>query len=260
MPNIEDVLSFACETAEKAGEILNDHYKNVKINYKGEKTIVTEADLLSEQYIKREIHKKYPNHEILAEESGHNGICPEKRWLIDPLDGTTNYAHGIPMFSVSIAYEEDGCTFCGVVHDPQRNKTYWAILGGEAFCNNEQIKVSSTEKLKNSLLGTGFPQDLSNCDDNNIQNFLNLVHEGEGVRRFGSAALDLCFVACGELDAFWEICLKPWDTAAGALIVMEAGGTVTDFKGMSFSPYLTQCLATNGKIHQEMLENLHETY
>jgi myo-inositol-1(or 4)-monophosphatase len=249
---------FAIQLARRAGKILYDHYGKVKtIRHKATRlSLVTEVDIQSERFIVREIERRYPHHDILGEELSNTQKNSYYRWIIDPLDGTTNYAHSYPVFCVSIGLEIEKIPRVGVVYDPMRQELFWAQRGKGAFCNNRRIHVSKTPKLQTSLLATGFAYDVGENPDNNIDHFENFLKRSHGVRRDGSAALDLCYVAIGRCDGFWELNLKPWDVAAGGLIVQEAGGKVTNFEGRNDWTSGEKIIASNGKIHKEMMEVL----
>jgi myo-inositol-1(or 4)-monophosphatase len=254
---MEQFLDVAIETATDAGKVLREGMDNIAwIKHKGEINLVTEMDIKSEELIKEKIHSAYPSHQILAEESDIPRKSARFRWIIDPLDGTTNYAHGFPVFSVSVALEIDGVVEIGTVYDPTRDELFTGMRGDGAFMNGNRILVSQTTDLTESLLTTGFPYDLRTSEVNNIDHWNNMIVKAQAVRRVGSAALDLCYTAMGRLDGFWELKLFPWDVAAGALFVEEAGGKVTDFGGEPFSIYSKEVLASNGKIHGQMVEVL----
>jgi myo-inositol-1(or 4)-monophosphatase len=248
------VLEIAIRAAREAGELLRANMgRRVEVLHKGPVNLVTEVDLASERLIKSIITTHYPRHTVLGEEGGEVGEGTEYRWVVDPLDGTTNYAHGYPVFCVSIGVEHRGEMVIGVIYDPTRDELFVAERGAGATLNNRPIRVSETAPLKQSLLVTGFPYDISTENFTNLANFRNFYLHGQGVRRGGSAALDLSYVACGRFDGFWELKLAPWDTAAGALLVAEAGGRVTRFDGSAFDNYRSECLASNGRIHDEMM-------
>ncbi|MBI4686553.1 MAG: inositol monophosphatase [Nitrospirae bacterium] len=254
---IANFKQTAIKAALEAGVILKKHFgRTLNIRHKGEIDLVTEADLKSEQKIVSIIKKAFPEHDILAEERGLQDNQAEYKWLIDPLDGTTNYAHGFPVFAVSIALERKGEIILGVVYDPMRDEIFTAIKGKGAYLNNKKINVSATKSLSVSLLATGFAYDVRVSPENNLNHFSNFILRSQGIRRAGSAAIDLCYIASGRFDGYWEMKLKPWDTAAGSLIVKEAGGRVTDFQGQPFSHYSKEILASNGKIHREMIKVL----
>jgi myo-inositol-1(or 4)-monophosphatase len=245
----------AVEAALQGGKILKKYQGKVKnIGFKGEVDLVTEVDRLSEDKIIRIIKRNFPEHGILTEESKGWETKSEYQWVIDPLDGTTNYAHNFPTFCVSVALEKSGKIVLGAVFNPVLDELFWTIKGKGAFLNKKRIFVSQTKKLSQSLLATGFPYDIRTSKENNLNYFANFAKRAQAVRRAGSAALDLCYLAMGRFDGFWELKLHPWDTAVGALLVEEAGGKVTDFRGKEFNIYLKEILATNGWIHKQMLE------
>ncbi len=253
---MEEFYHFAIDISLKAGEeILNLLPHIHEISYKGAINLVTEADLKSEAIIKKAIRKRYPNHTILAEESGLEERG-DIRWIIDPLDGTTNFAHGLPWFCTSLALEIEGEIVLGIIYNPVLKECFSAIKEKGAFLNQKPIKVSQTKELGKALLATGFPYDIQQNPEPVMTRFRNMIMHARGVRRAGSAALDLCYVACGRFDGFWEERLQPWDTAAGMLIVQEAGGMVSDFSGNFYSIYGKEILATNGFLHKDMLKTL----
>ena len=253
------MLNFAIETALTAGSILLEKFgRNIKISKKGEIDLVTEADLASEKAIIERIRSHYPRHSILAEESGEvisSESANNWKWIVDPLDGTTNFAHGYPCFCVTLALEHDGEIVVGVTFDPTRNELFAAEKGKGATLNNKPIRVSDTEKLSESLIVTGFPYDFKTRTD-----FTGHLHDfllkSRGVRRDGSAAIDMAYVACGRFDGFWEEGLHAWDVAAGVLLIEEAGGRVSYYDDSKFSIYQAPICADNGLIHGEMLEIL----
>lgn len=240
------------EIAREAGALLMQHFGRVKIEYKGEADLVTVADRKSEALILEHIRKRWPGHDILGEESGLSGTGSDYRWYIDPLDGTTNFAHGYPVFCVSMAVEHRGERIAGVIYDPTRDELFAAAKGGGATLNGQPISVSKTARLNESLVATGFPS-FKRHKNPNIHFYHQITLRTHGVRRAGSAALDLCYVACGRFDGFWEFNLNPWDTTAGVLIAQEAGGTVTKFDGSLFQVESRETLATNGLIHDALL-------
>jgi myo-inositol-1(or 4)-monophosphatase len=247
------MLDFAVQLAQEAGQLQRDHLGRLNsVKHKSTTLdLVTEVDLLSERLIKEKISTHYPKHEILAEESGHQQSGSAYRWLIDPLDGTTNYAHGYPFFCVSIALEHAGKILLGVVYNPVMEELFSAERGNGAMLNGRPIHVSSISELGWSLLVTGFPYNIRS-NPINIDYFARFMHNAQAVRRDGSAALDLCYVACGRFDGFWEMGLKPWDSGAGQLILEEAGGRVSKFDGRPFNHYEPEMLASNGLIHEQM--------
>lgn len=250
-------FELAVETALKAGKHLKNKFSQPKnIKYKSEIDIVTDSDLEAEKMIIDSIKKVYPDHDILAEETENicKGRIAEYRWIIDPLDGTTNFAHGYPLFAVSIALEYKDEIILGAAYNPLSDELFTAQLGKGAYLNGNKIQVSKTSFLSQSLLATGFPYDIRN-DSQKLFTYNNTFQlMGQSIRRDGSAVLNLCYTACGRFDGFWESKLKPWDTAAGSLILQEAGGKVTDFKGNKFNVYEKEILATNSRIHTQMLE------
>jgi myo-inositol-1(or 4)-monophosphatase len=253
MPDYRKELAFAKTTAAKAGAILRKGKgKQRHIDFKGRVDLVTEYDVKSEKFIKGEIARIFPRHSILAEESGQTDNRPSHVWVVDPLDGTTNFAHDYPAYCVSIGLEVEGENVLGVVYDPVHDEMFSAVKRQGAYMNRVQIHVSSQAKLSRSLVGTGFPYDIAESDEDNLDNFARMYKVAQGIRRGGSAALDLCYLACGRFDGFWELKLHPWDTAAGIVIVKEAGGKVTDFAGKKYSIYGKYILASNSKIHKQM--------
>jgi len=249
--------SIAILAAKKAGLLLRKKLgQKRKVTYKGAINLVTEMDLVSEKVIVSTLRRYYPNHSILAEEKEARQEISPFRWIIDPLDGTTNYAHSFPIFCVSIALEKGKEVILGVVYDPMRDELFLAEKGKGAHLNGKKIHVSSTPKLSQTLLATGFPYDLRESLVNNFDHFQNFALRVHAVRRCGSAALDLCYVAAGRFDGFWEMKLGPWDLAAGSLMVREAGGKVTNFSGENLGLDGQHVLASNGKIHREMIDLL----
>ena len=244
----------AIQAARKAGIVLKHRLGRKRtVGYKGAVNLVTEMDILSEKIIVGEIQKRFPDHAVLAEEGAPVEKASRFRWIIDPLDGTTNYAHGFPIFSVSIALAKDEEVILGVVYDPTRDELFTAEKRKGARLNGRKIQVSSESNLSRSLLATGFPYDLRESKINNFDHFHNFAIRAQAVRRAGSAALDLCYVAAGRFDGFWEMKLAPWDIAAGSLMVAEAGGRVTNFLGKPLALSEKHLLASNGKIHLAML-------
>ena len=242
-------------TQAGATEILRFFQKSFTIsNKEGVNNLVTEADHASEKAILSVIQKKFPDHQILAEESGKLVQDSTYKWIIDPIDGTVNFAQGIPLNCVSIGIEYAGEIILGAVYNPHLNEFFVAEKGKGATLNENPIRVSDKTETIKSCLVTGFPYTYINETNGPIEVFERFVRKGVSVRRLGSAAIDLCWVACGRLDGFFEQKLEPWDSAAGYLIVEEAGGKVTDFTGQKYSVYQHKILATNGKIHGEMLE------
>lgn len=250
-----DFLTIAGQAARTAGGILLDHLgKPLDVEFKGDADLVTKADRLSENTIVTIIRTAYPDHQILAEEGTNREGTSEYRWIIDPLDGTTNYAHSFPCFAVSIGLEAAGKMVAGVVYDPVRDECFTAMDGSGACLNGNPIHVSDTGSLDRALLATGFPYDRRENPDNYLALFRKFMIKAQEVRRPGSASIDLCYVASGRLDGFWECKLKPWDVAAATVIVREAGGRMSDFNGNRFSIYGNETLASNGRIHDEMVK------
>jgi myo-inositol-1(or 4)-monophosphatase len=249
------------EIARRSGEILRRGYgQKHQIDFKGEIDLVTEIDHESEDYILDELAAKFPDHRVFSEESGERKGSNEHVWYIDPLDGTLNYSHGLGIFCVSIAYAHNGALHLAAVYDPIADELYTAERGRGAWLNGAPIHVSATDELKASLLVTGFPYDAWTNPVNNFAEFERFSRRSQGVRRLGSAALDLCYVAAGRLDGFWEIRLNAWDVAAGALIVQEAGGKVTNVRGgENFITKPQSILAANATLHAKMLEVLEQS-
>ena len=251
-------LSYIENLARQAGAILRDGYsKEHEVNFKGVIDLVTEMDHKSEAYLLGEVQGDFPEHHVLSEESGVIQGNDDHIWYIDPLDGTVNYAHHIPIFSVSIAYAHKGKLTLGAVYDPMRDEMFLAERGKGASLNGQALKVSSVTELQRSLLVTGFPYNAWNTPQDNFDNFVKFGKLSQGVRRLGSAALDLCYVAAGRFEGFWEMALNPWDVAAGALLAEEAGARVTSITGDD--DYISSpqsVLACTPGIHARMLEEL----
>lgn len=254
---MSDALTVAVQAALAAGNIQRDHSQSVgKISYKGDIDLVTEVDLLCEKEVINRIQKVFPDHAFLAEESGVTQGNSTYKWIIDPLDGTVNYAHGYPCYCVSIALESAGEVVVGVVYNPCLDELFVAEQGKGATLNSEPISVSSISELKKSLLVTGFAYDIRESENDNLNHFARFIKECQAVRRPGSAAIDMCYTAAGRFEGFWELKLKPWDCAAGMLILKEAGGAITRLDGSPFSIYDKELLASNGLVHQAMVEVL----
>ncbi len=248
--------------AAKAGasEIVRFFNKEFTIsNKEGVNNLVTEADHAAEKAILDVIKKKFPEHHILSEETGEIIQDSQYKWIVDPIDGTVNFAHGIPLNCVSIGIEKDGDMLLAAVFNPHMNEFFFAEKGKGAMLNDKPIRVSEESRTIKSCLVTGFPYTYINIPNGPLEIFDRFIRKGVPVRRLGSAAIDLCWVAAGRFDGFYEHKLEPWDSAAGYLIVEEAGGKVTDFEGNKFSPYQHRLLATNGKIHEEMLGVINNT-
>src|SRR5262245_51029561 len=255
------MLNFAIQTAREAGRILAERFgRTIEITNKSELDLVTESDLASERLIIERIRTYYPRHAILAEESGASEPSDREQrsdwlWIIDPLDGTTNYAHGYPCFCVSIALAHQGRMEVGVVYDPLRDEVFAAERGQGAALNGRRVRVSPTPNLASALLCTGFPYDVRERSEF-ARHFANFIMHAQGVRRDGAAALDLAYVAAGRFDGFWEEGLKPWDVAAGSLLIEEAGGRVSNYRGGPMNIYQPPILASNGLVHEEMMRVL----
>jgi myo-inositol-1(or 4)-monophosphatase len=258
-----DAREVAISAARDAGTILRERLSRARtIDFKGTVDLVTDADRASEELIASRIHQAFPDHRLLGEEGARGaGIdgneVPEFGWVVDPLDGTTNYAHGYPHFAVSIALERRGLVVLGVVYDPMRDELFVAERGKGATLNGEPLHVSAVDQLIRALLATGFPYDIEQRGENSAiwDVFLNA---SQGTRRDGAAALNLCYVAAGRLDGFWERPLQPWDIAAGGLMVLEAGGVATTYDEEPFDPYRREVIASNGHIHEAMVGVVHQ--
>lgn len=244
--------------AREAGEVLRSGFgKNFAVEYKTNvANLVTEFDKKSEKTIIDFIKKEFPTHSVLAEESGSHAASGEYLWVIDPLDGTTNFAHGLPIFSVSIGVQKNGEMIYGVVYDVMRDAMYSAEKGSGAFCNNRKLSVSTNDDLHKSVLVTGFPYNVHENPDFAYERFTAFLRVARAVRRLGSAAIDMCYVAEGVFDGFWEVSLHSWDMAAGKVIIEESGGLVTDFAGKPMSIFDKRILASNGKVHESMINVL----
>ena len=251
-------LIFMIDTARGAGEIVRQLYgQDHQVEHKGVIDLVTEADKRSEAYIIDRILTQFPDHGIMAEESGEQRLDNGQRWYIDPLDGTNNYAHDLPIFCVSIAYAENGRVEMGVIYDPMQDECFYAERGKGCFLNGRQLKISKTTDLIESMLVTGFPYNIQSTSNTNLENFAKFAMLTQGVRRLGSAALDIAYVAAGRFDGYWEIGIKPWDIAAGTVMVEEAGGLITDLQGnpdYMKPPYAI--LTANPELHAKMLQVL----
>ena len=246
--------------AREAGTLLMQYFdQNIKIEYKAEADLVTAADRKSETLIRERIRSLWPSHDVLGEEEGLRDTGSEYRWYVDPLDGTTNFAHGYPVFCVSMALQHENQTVAGLCYDPTRDELFAAERGKGAHLNDRPIHVSKVPRLAESLVGTGFPS-YKRHKNPNIHFYHQITLRSHGVRRAGSAALDLCSVACGRFDGFWEFNLNPWDTAAGVLLVEEAGGRVTDFRGGPFQLNSRETVASNGLIHDELLREFEQIF
>ena len=254
-----DFLTHMQDLARQAGGLLMSFFGKVTIEYKGDADLVTKADRASESLIVEHVRQRWPDHDLIGEEGSRTETGSDYRWYIDPLDGTTNFAHGYPVFCVSLGLDFRGERIAGVVYDPNRDEMFAAAKRSGTTLNGKPARVSKTPRLQESLIATGFPSHKRHKNPN-INFYHQLTLRSHGVRRAGSAALDLCYVACGRYDAFWEFNLNPWDTAAGVLIVQEAGGTVTNFSGQPFSIDSRQVMASNTILHDELLHEFAEIF
>ncbi len=260
-PELQDVIRVAAKAAVKAGCLLQERYNQPhEITHKGRIDLVTEADLASEELILDLLEHDLPGIKVMAEESfgAYDDQPTEAVWIIDPLDGTTNFAHNFPWFAVSIAFYDKGRSQAGVIYNPLQKELFCTTLGGGAWLNDKRIKVSEVAALQNALVATGFPYDIRDRSDGILAMLKAVLANSQGVRRPGAATLDLAYLACGRLDGFWEVGLKPWDTAAGSLLAEEAGGTLSDFKGSPFSPFIPELLASNTLLHKDIVTLLRE--
>jgi myo-inositol-1(or 4)-monophosphatase len=251
-------LELMLHLAREAGEILRSGFGTaMQVEHKGPVDLVTEFDRRSEALILEAIRREYPADGILSEESGSNGVRGGRTWIVDPLDGTTNFAHGIPVFAITMAVMDDRGLHSGVVYDPLRQEMFWAERGGGAFREGRRLQVSQVDDLRRSLLVTGFPYDIATSRFNNLDHYANFAVRCQGVRRLGSAALDLAYLAAGRFEGYWDLQLSVWDVAAGALLIQEAGGRVTNIHGGDdFMRQDLSLLATNGRLHPAMLQVL----
>jgi len=254
---MNEYLKLAQDIAREAGTLLLDGFsRDFKIEKKGEVNLVTEMDLKSERLIYSAIEKRYPSHSILAEEETEIDHDSEFRWIVDPLDGTTNYAHRYPVWCVSIALERAGKSFVGVVYNPILDEMFHATAGEGAFCNGQQIHISKTTELSEAFLATGFPYDIRESKVDNLDNFRRFYKKCRAIRRGGSAALDLAYTASGIFDGFWELKLSPWDTAAGRLLAEEAGAKTVNFAGEEFDIFEGNIVCANSALVSQMIEVL----
>ena len=250
-----EFLPHIQQIAHEAGDLLMEHFGKVDIEYKGEVDVVTAADRESEKLIVERLTKLWPDHDLMGEEGARRTSGSDYRWYIDPLDGTTNFAHGYPVFCVSIALECRGELIAGTVYDPTRREMFAAEKGSGAWLNERAMRVSKTGRLAESLMATGFPSQKRHKNPN-IHFYHHITLQTHGVRRAGSAAMDLAYTAAGRYDGYWEFNLNPWDTAAGVLIVSEAGGIVTDLDGGAFDIASKEVVASNGILHPALLHEL----
>jgi len=250
-------LAFIISLVQHVGDMLcKGTHRKKRIHYKGSVDLVTQYDKKSQQQIVRALKKHFPDFGILSEEAVSHRITRPVKWIVDPLDGTTNFAHGLPIWTISIALEMEHDILLGVVYDPTRRELFHALAGRGAYLNKKKISVSRVRDLDRALLITGFPYDIRTSRENNLDHFSDFAVRAQAVRRLGSAAMDLCYTACGRFDGYWEKKLSPWDQAAGSLILKEAGGTITDFRGKPFDIYGDEVLGTNGLIHRQMMKIL----
>lgn len=250
----------AIAAAQQAGRILLEMAGKVSVQFKGRNDLVTEADRAAQEAIRQALARRYPAFAFLGEEGAATRPTREpgaRRWIVDPLDGTTNFVHGLPFFSVAIALEVDGRIVVGVVHDPVRNECFSAAAGAGGYCNHAAIQVSATATLGDALVGVGMPADVASVPDS-LAAFATLSHRVRSMRRLGSAALTLAYVAAGRLDGFWAHDLKPWDAAAGCVLIAEAGGRVTNLDESPYNLYTPDIVATNGLIHSDLARIAHQ--
>ena len=257
---MKSFVEIAAEIAREAGASISEFArKRIGFELKGTYDLVTEADRTSERIIVERLRQHFPTHSVMAEEGGGNTGSSEYQWYVDPLDGTTNFAHGFPVYNVSLGLERSGEIIAGVIYDPTRDEMFAAERGAGAFLNGKRIHVTNTTRLEDALTATGFPS-RKRHQDVNIHFYYQLAMLSHGVRRAGAAAIDLAYVACGRVDLFWEFSLNPWDMAAGSLLVREAGGKVTSMNGDPFDLRGTNVLADNGAVHAETLELFAEIF
>ena len=252
------ITEFAKKLSVRAGKLvkagLNQH---LRVEYKGRINPVTQIDLASEKLITQSIAKAFPDHAIVAEEGSDSNFASDYVWLVDPLDGTVNFAHGFPVYCISIGVQYRGKAIAGAVFDPERDELFWSEKGKGAWLNKSRINVSNETRLERALLATGFAYDIGTSKKNNLGYFARMAKKAQGIRRPGSAAIDLCWLAAGRVDAFWELKLCPWDTAAASLIVTEAGGKLSRVDGSPYSIFGPDLLASNTHLHKAMQKALH---
>ncbi len=247
-------LATAIETVVRAGNIQIAKFgTGVRVEKKGAIDLVTDVDLEIERMFRALVAERFPSHDVMAEEHGLASTGSRHRWVFDPLDGTTNYAHGVPIFCAALALEIDGDAVLGAVYDPNRRELFTAEAGAGAWLNGQPLKTSLNATVLESIIVTGFPYHVQQDPDELLRVFGQVIRRARAVRRLGSAAIDMCWVAAGRMEGFWEASLKPWDTRAAALIVQEAGGRVTGTDGRTWDPYDGHIVATNGLIHEELL-------
>lgn len=256
---MDDITQFAVYLAKESGKVQKEYYrKGFEIRHKGETDLVTDVDIACQERIVALIGERYPLDNIIAEEKENTLQMPGNAWIVDPIDGTTNYAHRYPFFCTSVAYRTGGVVVSGAVYNPIFDELFYASKGGGAWFNGQQVFVSEVSSMRQALLSTGFPYDLATNPRNNIDHFIRFLYEAQAVRRDGSAALNLCYVACGRFDGHWEMKLNPWDIAAGALIVEEAGGRLSDLSGEPLDIFKGDIVASNGRIHDALVQILGE--
>jgi len=257
---MSNFLDTAILAATTAGKFIKEMVgREIRIEKKGEINLVTEVDKKSEKIIEEIIAERFPDHRFKAEEGTEHGGDSPYLWLVDPLDGTTNYAHGFPFYCVSISLVRDDDIITGCIYHPILGECFTAERGAGAYLNGRKISVSSEDNLGDSFLATGFPYDIRETEANNLRQFSEFAVRARAIRRAGSAALDLAYVACGRFDGYWEMKLNPWDIGAGILMVEEAGGKVTDWNGGKYDIFKGVILASNGKIHRQMVEVLNRS-
>ncbi len=251
---MSEFTEIAAQACRFAGQLQLEGLKRARqIEFKGSINLVTDVDKACEKEIVDLLQGKFPDHDILAEEGSGRRKDSEYKWVIDPLDGTTNYAHGYRLFCISIALERRGEIVVGAVYEPNRDEMFLAEKGSGAALNGERIRVSEVGDLNHAMLATGFAYNVRETKNNNLDHFENFLMKAQAIRRDGVAAIDLCYVADGRYDGFWELNLFPWDVAAGLLMIQEAGGKVTDFRGRPFDIYAKEICASNGKLHEAMV-------
>jgi myo-inositol-1(or 4)-monophosphatase len=255
--SLRPIRDAACAIVRRTGDLIRRASSEQKaIRYNSEVDLITRFDRRSQAVLLKELRRRFPDFGVLSEEAINIKGSSAIRWVIDPLDGTTNFAHNLPIWALSVGLEMESEIVIGIVYDPTRNELFSAIRHGGAYLNGKRIHVSATRRLEQSLLVTGFPYDVRRSRVNNLDHFARFAVRAQAVRRLGSAALDLCYTACGRFDGYWELKLSPWDQAAGSLILRESGGRITDFKGRPFNFCGNEVLGTNGLIHRQMMREL----
>jgi myo-inositol-1(or 4)-monophosphatase len=255
---LSELLAFARQIAARAGRLVKKGFSTrLHVVYKGRINPVTEVDLASEKLLTSAIAKRYPSHAVLGEEGSDSRGKSKYVWIVDPIDGTVNFSHGFPVYCVSVGLQFEGESVVGAVYDPERDEMFWAKKGGGAWLNKSRIAVTKETRLDRALLATGFAYDIGSSKKNNLGYFARMAKKAQGIRRPGSAAIDLCWLASGRIDGFWELKLAPWDTAAAGLIAVEAGAKLSRLDGSKYSPFSPDLLASNGKLHGAMQRALH---